>query len=157
MDTSKTRGWSLEQKISYYSADTNDGSNCILWTATPNSGGYGQLWVSGRYRLIHRVVLEKKLGRPIKRGLQACHECHNRLCVNPDHLREDTHVANLEDRRISGRLARGERQGNARLTTEQVLMIRSDPRSERVLAREMGVCANVIGSVRRRSTWKHIP
>ena len=153
MDTTKTRGWSIAKKIEHYSRSTDDGSGCILWTASPGGGGYGQLWVSGRYRLAHRVVLERKLGRPIADGMEACHSCNNRLCVNPNHLREDTHQSNIAERRH----ARGERVGGVKLNAEQIPLIRNDSRSERVIARELGVSSNIIGDIKRRNIWKHVP
>lgn len=152
-----TRGWSLDRKIAFHSAPANDGTGCILWTAAPASGGYGQLWIDGKYRLIHRVTLERKLGRPIAEGMESCHTCHRPLCINEDHLYEGTHESNISDRQKAGRHAHGERVGGVKLKAEQIPVIRNDPRSERVLAEVYGVSANVIGEIKRRNIWKHIP
>ena len=42
----------------------------------------------------HRLVLEHKLGRPVKAGYFACHSGEDRGCLNPDHLWEGTPADN---------------------------------------------------------------
>ena len=37
-------------------------------------------------------------------SLEACHSCHNRRCINPWHLRQDTHAANLKESAEAKRL-----------------------------------------------------
>jgi HNH endonuclease len=49
---------------------------------------------------LHRLVLERKLGRPIRPGFHALHHCDNKRCVNPDHLYEGTHKDNMRDRSL---------------------------------------------------------
>lgn len=59
----------------------------------------------------HRVVLEKKLGRPIKPGYFACHKCDNKNCIEPEHLFEGTHRDNTNDAIRKGRFwGRGNRK-----------------------------------------------
>lgn len=43
-----------------------------------------------------------------------------------------------------------------KLTEEQVLAIRSDPRSNTKIAAEYGVCAETIGRIKRHEDWKHL-
>jgi len=60
--------------------------------------------IDGKQYHAHRLVLERKLGRPIKPGYQANHHCDNPSCVNPDHLKEGTYKENRQDAIARNRL-----------------------------------------------------
>lgn len=68
---------------------------CWLWTGATDKLGYG------RYRLTyaHRHAYELHTGKMIREGRQVDHMCHNRSCINPDHLRSVTNKQNGENRR----------------------------------------------------------
>jgi hypothetical protein len=73
---------------------------CWQWTASLNTGGYGQFRLGKSMRLAHRVAYEI-LVSPIPDGLDLDHLCRNRGCVNPDHLEPVTRRTNIL-RGISG-------------------------------------------------------
>ena len=68
--------------------------------------GYPVMKVGGRQgKVVHesRIVLAKKLGRPLKEKHQALHHCDNPGCIEPEHLWEGTQKQNLADARAKGR------------------------------------------------------
>jgi hypothetical protein len=69
-------------------------TSCWPWRGTHESTGY----VRFRGRPAHRVVYEALVG-PIPEGLVIDHLCHNKLCMNPEHLEAVTSVENLNRRR----------------------------------------------------------
>lgn len=64
-------------------------SGCWLWIGARTRDGYGRLF-PGR---AHRLAYEHWVG-PIPIELEIDHRCHNRACVNPDHLDLTSHTVN---------------------------------------------------------------
>lgn len=52
--------------------------------------------------------------------------------------------------------ARGERHGRAKLTEEQVIIIRTNGKSVRSTAREFGISRATVRRIRDRILWSHI-
>jgi hypothetical protein len=69
-------------------------SGCWTWTGEINHKGYGRIWNGRRQESAHRFSYELHHG-PIPEGLEVGHLCHNRCCVNPDHLEAMTRQKNL--------------------------------------------------------------
>lgn len=60
--------------------------DCWIWTGAKRQG-YGKLVIDGQHVQAHRWFYEQMRG-PAPEVLH--HECHNRACVNPWHLRDTT-------------------------------------------------------------------
>lgn len=84
MASKKSRGvrntieWVLDQLIP-------SENGCLVWHGTRNTHEYGQVSYKGRYRMVHRLVYETRVG-PIPRGMVLHHVCKNPPCANPAHL-----------------------------------------------------------------------
>lgn len=72
------------------------GDSCWEWQGVVNSNGYGRWSVGGKQFGAHRASWEIANG-PIPDGAVIDHKCHNKICVNPDHLHPVTHKANIEN------------------------------------------------------------
>src|SRR6516162_7158086 len=75
-----------------------DEDGCKIWPGARH-GRYPRYRIKGREKFwkASRLVLERKLGRPIKPGFLACHRCDYRNCVAEDHIYEGTHKDNMRD------------------------------------------------------------
>lgn len=85
-----------EQVAARFWAHVDKTDNCWRWLASFNSEGYGRI-VRGRPQktvLAHRFAYTLIRGS-IPDGLVLDHLCHNRWCVNPDHLEPVTQRENF--------------------------------------------------------------
>lgn len=60
--------------------------SCLIWTGSRTTSGYGNMHHGGKIIYVHRYVWEQANG-PIPDGKWIDHKCHNRSCVNVNHLR----------------------------------------------------------------------
>lgn len=86
------------------------------------------------------------------------HTCDNPKCCNPKHLVDGTHAENAADRERKGRSYRcpGERNPNAKLTDDDVLIIRQLNDTQENIALRFNVSACLISRIKSRKCWKHI-
>lgn len=139
---------------------------CWPWTAS-TSNGYGMFWTGKRFVKAHRYAFTLERGElpdlPGWHGAVVRHDCDNRLCCNPAHLRVGTQADNLRDMDARGRRIRGapkgERQHLAKLTADKVRRMRALRRAGwiyRQLATEFAVTIAAAHAVCTGSTWKHV-
>ena len=136
-------------------------TGCWLWMGDMSSFGYGvaRFGSEGRRRVAaHRRAYQFAVG-PTPEGLDVCHRCDNRACVNPGHLFLGTRAENLADMVAKGRSARGEKHHAAKLTAKQVQEIRRDMAGSGipfVLAARFGVSVATIHDIAERRSWPHV-
>lgn len=134
---------------------TTSSTGCWLWKASCTDG-YGRVSINGKMLKAHRVSWYIA-GYTIPNRLIIRHKCRSRHCVNPDHLETGTRQENEMDKFRDGTATIGEKNGNAKLTAEQVLQIRKRTEdTQRKLAVEFNVAQTTISDIRLRRIWKHI-
>lgn len=138
---------------------------CWNWTASATKNGYGNIgWMFNGVRnniLAHRMSYELYNGS-IPPELVIRHTCDNTRCVNPNHLILGTYSENQTDMfdRWRDNKVYGIKQGQAKLTEQQVIDIRSkyipNVYSMDKLANEYGVRQSTISLIIREISWKHL-
>lgn len=89
-----------------------DANGCCPWTGMTNNIGYPFIpfWNSdiqkGRMMLATRALLMIELGREILPRHNANHSCHNRWCMNIDHISEGTQVEKMRKLKADKRFNR---------------------------------------------------
>ena len=85
-------------------------TGCWIWQRAHQKNGYGTAHLYGRSTPAHRVAYKAFIGE-ITLGLEVCHKCDVRDCVNPAHLYLATHAENMRDLGRKGRGRNGYMSG----------------------------------------------
>lgn len=98
------KGEALNWLKDFLSSDIPD--TCVDWPYSKKPDGYGVVWYNDRTVGAHGLSLTLS-GVPKPANKDVCAHapviCHNRLCVNPKHLRWATFKENAEDIAIDAR------------------------------------------------------
>lgn len=142
-------------------------TGCWLWLGPVQQTGYGYV-VDPRQPIVrasmprttvHRIVCEV-VYRPMADDEDARHLCHNKACVNPEHLVPGSRSENMQDSVRAGRwtFTCGEGNGRSKLTNVAVTDIRANYR-RRVrgeaakFSARYGVAQSIVRRVAAGSLW----
>ncbi len=148
-----TTGMTMLERFAHYTHRIPNG--CWEWTGPQDGKGYGRLNAGNKRHLAHRYSYELYLG-PIEKDYLVCHKCDNPLCVNPEHLFIGTHQDNMTDMVNKQRNTRGQDKHNAKLTSEDVIIIRkllAAGAYQRVIAERFGVERKCISDIKTGRNW----
>lgn len=150
----------LERRF-WNNVDVGEQSQCWEWQGYCNSRGYGkvQFRVDGEKagERAHRVALALHMQTSLPTDVVVRHQCNNPSCVNPDHLLPGTQAQNIRDREQSGNTAKGQSNGRAKLSAQEIEKIRLEY-SQHVAekAEELGVSEKLIRLVHQGDVWEHL-
>ena len=140
-------------------------NSCWEWKGAVGNSGYGLVNIKKKTGA-HVYALERKLGRPLHKGLVTRHLCNNRLCCNPEHLEEGTYKENMIDRELSGNTRRGDTHVNvkgelhpqSKLNNKEVFIIRSLKGivKSKELSEIYSIDRSHVSDIQNYKTWKHI-
>ena len=135
----------------------NKSGDCWIWTGSLEHG-YGQLRLNFKKNMYaHRLSYEMHKGK-IPKGLCVRHSCHNKACVNPEHLSVGTWKDNSEDSVSAGRQAKGADLPQAKLTIQEVRKIRTllkTSMTQIAIAKEFDISMASISHIKTGYTWAH--
>ena len=141
-------------------------TGCWNWTGDCSAHGYGRLHLTTKSRgdrkrnllswgarqevLAHRASF-MMFNEHIPEGKIVCHRCDNVKCVNPEHLFLGTPMDNTHDAMRKGRIFRCKK-----ITSDDVLAIRSDERTHVAIGKEYGIWPETVGRIKRREIHPYI-
>lgn len=129
-------------------------TGCWLWQGTISKKGYGTFHVNHKEIKAHRFSYEYFIG-PLDTKLMICHNCHNRKCCNPEHLRQDSNYSNMVDMVHEGN------QRHQVLSVEEVIEIKKELKHYyrgqiKDLAKIYKVNRSTIEHINKGRTWSHV-
>lgn len=138
--------------------DKSNIDGCWLWTGSFQR--YGIFHVSRKYqpRRAHRVSWMIHYGL-IPKNMLVCHKCDNPPCVNPTHLFLGSITDNHRDMEIKGRIARGNKHGNSKITEQDVREIRQLSTAGirgSAIAKQFGLTKENVNLIIARKAWRHV-
>lgn len=75
-----------------------DESKCWEWLGAGKGNGYGHTSKGAAHRVSYEIFVGKAPA-----GMDVCHTCDNRCCVNPSHLFIGSRADNMNDMKLEGR------------------------------------------------------
>lgn len=143
--------------------DRRGGDECWEWKGGRCKRGYGRIRVKNPRRIVRAHIFAYQLARGRTHGLFVCHSCDNPPCCNPAHLWLGANLDNMADMVRKGRGPRkderGERNGNARLTEAQVLLIKQQigaGENNTKIGARFGVTHSMVSRIRLGLAWTHV-
>lgn len=140
----------------------------------PTRTGHLKVWLQGRPRQVHRLVLEAFVGS-CPQGCEASHVNGDAADNRVINLLWESHVDNMQRKVAHGtlnvgprhgsrtrpdRVARGERSGSAKVTDDEVRAIRAlyaaGAGSQRILGLRFGLTQGAVGRIVRGENWAHV-
>lgn len=141
-------------------------TGCWEWEGyVKKENGYGELSVNGSNKYAHRVSYVIHNGE-IPDGKWVLHKCHNKTCVNPDHLYLGDVRDNVQDSMEEGsfwnggQLKEGEENLSSKLTEDAVREIRelyeNTDMTQRELSKKFETSVGNVNRIVNYVTWTHI-
>lgn len=133
------------------------GDGCWEWKGTIEGYGYGVIDHNMKRYRAHVLALEFD-GRPVPKGMMACHHCDNPPCVRPSHLYAGTGQENADDAVARNRLRIGSAHGMAKLTEDQVTAMRQiEGVSYAEIGRMFNISRPTATKIMKHQLWRHVP
>ncbi len=135
-------------------------SGCIRYLGGFSKSGYGVFDIDEKSYAAHRISYELFVGK-IPKNMFVLHKCDNRQCIAPQHLFLGTQADNIKDMQIKKRnsCGIGERQGNSKLTENDVREIRELIQvgtKHKKIALKFKVSERTIADIKYKKTWIHV-
>jgi hypothetical protein len=131
-------------------------NGCWEWQLS-KFNGYGRTVINKKSWPAHAYSYSVFVG-DIPQNKQINHKCHNRSCVNPEHLYAGTQQENVRDMDAAGRRnqARGSRGGNSKITEDIAKKVFNHDGIAIIIAEKYGISISLVYAIKKKQIWRHI-
>jgi hypothetical protein len=129
-------------------------NGCLIYLGSlQGNSGYGKVSDNNKSKAAHRAVYEYYHNLILSSDQHILHSCDNKLCVNIEHLSIGNQLINMQDKVAKSRQAKGETNGNCKLTNENVIFIFSSKLSYRTLQKMFDIGLSTIADIKKQRNW----
>lgn len=129
-----------------------DHQMCWNWKGATKGNGYGSFSFKQKAEFAHRVAYTLFCGE-IPSGIDVCHTCDLRHCVNPDHLFLGTRADNMADMVAKGRGYGGARKHLKQSHIQEIKARLSNGHSPSKIASQMDVNYGTVTAIKRGDSY----
>lgn len=133
-----------------------DPDACWIWKGASKGNGYGHVSVGGKNVPAHRHAYTLFVSKEIPAGMDVCHTCDTRSCVNPDHLFIGTRSENMADMKLKGRGAGGHRKHLKENQVQEIRQRLAAGVQPRRIANQMNVNYSTVASIKEGKSYGRI-
>jgi hypothetical protein len=127
-------------------------NECWPWLGAGKGNGYGFVSYQGRKYSAHRLSYILFRG-DVPDGMDVCHKCDNRWCVNPRHLFIGSRAENVADMVAKGRAAGGNRKHLKEWHVQEIRRRINAGVKTSEIAEMMGISITAINSIKRGASY----
>ena len=152
----------MVQTLDSLLANCDEIGDCLEWLGGYTGNGHPQVRHDKKLVLARRLAFQLA-GHGLKPGYVVVNKCSNLRCINPEHMEQITHQAQmkrigalglLSDHTRLANIASTQRERRAKLTMEKVREIRASSLTIRELSEIHGVHQSKISSIRAHKCWR---
>jgi len=127
-------------------------TGCWTWLGGGKGNGYGSFNLDGRTLPAHRAAYLLFHNDNVD-GLDVCHTCDNRACVNPHHLFPGTRAENMADMKAKGRGYGGRRKHLREHTIQEIRRRLAMGQNQSDIARSLNVNRGTVSAIKQGKSY----
>jgi len=124
---------------------------CWEWRGNVDTRGRPQFSLDGKKHIAYRVVYELTQGVTLTPDVMLLHQCDNKICCNPTHVREGDHKTNMQE------MCERERHGMPHHAVRNIKkLLEAGKQTHQQIAELYGCARETVTNIANGRTYSHV-